>query len=446
MQSDTTFDALRLSAPLLRALADKNYTKPSPVQAETIPHLLEGRDVLGCAQTGTGKTAAFALPILQRLSEEGQRCKPGRPRALVLTPTRELAVQVSESFATYGRYLKLSHAVVYGGVSQIPQVRALRRGVDVLVATPGRLLDLLDQRALELGDVGIFALDEADRMLDMGFAPDVNQIRALLPHKRQSLLFSATMPDAIRSLVDKILNDPVSINITPVATTADKVSQWVCHVKQPNKFDLLLHLIGREDEGSILVFSRTKHGANRLAGQLCKAGVPAGAIHGDKSQNARQKALERFRTGRDRVMVATDVAARGIDVKGISLVINFELPDEPDAYVHRIGRTARAGAEGLAISLCDRSEFRLLKSIQRIIRQDIPVLSDHPHAEPVPQRGEAGSSGRGGRFGGGRGRQGGGGQRRSGGFRSREGQGGGGNPRGSKPGFSKKRRPARTGR
>ncbi len=444
MQSDITFDALRLSAPLLRALADKNYTNPSPVQAETIPHLLDGRDVLGCAQTGTGKTAAFALPILQRLSEDGKRCKPGRPRALVLTPTRELAVQVSESFATYGRYLKLSHAVVYGGVSQIPQVRALRRGVDVLVATPGRLLDLLDQRALELGEVEIFALDEADRMLDMGFAPDVKQIRSLLPQRRQSLLFSATMPDAILSLVDQILDNPVNVHITPVATTADKVAQWVCHVKQPNKLELLIHLIESDHNGRVLVFSRTKHGANRLSVQLSKAGIPAGAIHGDKSQNARQNALERFRVGRDRVLVATDVAARGIDVKGISLVINFELPDEPDAYVHRIGRTARAGAEGLAISLCDRSEFRLLKSIQRIIRQDIPVMRDHPHAEPVPQRAEGGS-GRG-RFGGGRGRQGGGGQggRNSGGFRSR--QGGGAGSRGAKPGFSKKRRPARTGR
>jgi ATP-dependent RNA helicase RhlE len=391
MNQDTTvtFASLNLNAPILRALVDKAYLRPSPIQAQAIPPLLEGRDLIGCAQTGTGKTAAFALPILQRLTARPQPRAPRRPRALILTPTRELAAQIDESFANYGRHLPLRHTVIFGGVGEQPQIRALAAGVEIVVATPGRLLDLMEQGHALLDRVEIFVLDEGDRMLDMGFAPDVTRIIARLPARRQSLLFSATMPDAIRQLAQRFLHDPVRIEVTPVASTVDSVEQRVCHVDRRDKHRLLVHTLSRHRDGLALVFSRTKHGANRLADNLDRDGIPAAAIHGNKSQGARQRALEDFRTGRTRVLVATDIAARGIDVKGIALVVNFDIPNEPEAYVHRIGRTARMGASGLALSFCDPSERAWLRDIQRLIRLNIPVHTDHPFAgggAPAPLR------------------------------------------------------------
>ena len=378
--STTTFASLKLAPQLLRALVEKGYTHPSPIQAKAIPPLLEGRDYVGCAQTGTGKTAAFALPILQRLSARPQAPCARRPRALILTPTRELAAQIDASFAAYGRYLALRHAVIFGGVGENPQIRALSAGVEIIIATPGRLLDLMQQGCAVLDRVEIFVLDEADRMLDMGFAPDVNRIIARLPARRQSLLFSATMPATIRELANRLLHDPLQGDVAPVTATADRIEQRVCHVQRHDKHQLLVHTLNQHPEGLVLVFSRTKHGANRLADNLGRDGIQAAAIHGNKSQGARQRALEDFRSGRTRVLVATDIAARGIDVKGIALVINFDLPDEPEAYVHRIGRTARMGASGLAFSFCDPSEHTALRDIQRLIRQTIPVYRDHPFA------------------------------------------------------------------
>ncbi len=376
----STFADLRLAAPILRALAEKSYTQPSPIQARAIPPLLAGRDLIGCAQTGTGKTAAFALPMLQRLADQPRRPVPRRPRALILTPTRELAAQIGDNLAFYGRHLPLRHAVIFGGVGEHPQIRALAAGVEIVVATPGRLLDLMEQGHALLDQVEIFVLDEADRMLDMGFAPDVKRIVGRLPARRQSLLFSATMPEAIRELAHRLLRDPVRVEVTPVASTAELIEQRVCHVAQRDKHRLLVHTLSRHRDGLTLVFSRTKHGANRLARNLDRDGIPAAAIHGNKSQGARQRALEDFRSGRNRVLVATDIAARGIDVKGIALVVNFDLPNEPEAYVHRVGRTARMGATGLAVSFCDPSERAFLRDIQRLIRQSIPVHHDHPFA------------------------------------------------------------------
>ncbi len=376
--SSTSFASLNLAPQLLRALVEKGYTHPSPIQAKAIPPLLEGRDYIGCAQTGTGKTAAFALPILHRLAAKPQLPCPRRPRALILTPTRELAVQIDESFASYGRHLPLRHAVVFGGVGEQPQIRALASGVEIIVATPGRLLDLMQQGCAVLDRVETFVLDEADRMLDMGFAPDVNRIIARLPARRQSLLFSATMPESICALASRLLHDPLRGDVAPVTATADRIEQRVCHVQRHDKHRLLVHTLTQHPKGLVLVFSRTKHGANRLADNLGRDGIEAAAIHGNKSQGARQRALEDFRAGRTRVLVATDIAARGIDVKGIELVINFDLPDEPEAYVHRIGRTARMGASGLAYSFCDPSEHASLRDIQRLIRQTIPVQADHP--------------------------------------------------------------------
>ena len=378
--SSTTFASLKLAPQLLRALVEKGYTHPSPIQAKAIPPLLEGRDYIGCAQTGTGKTAAFALPILHRLSAKPQLPCPRRPRALILTPTRELAVQIDASFAAYGRHLPLRHAVVFGGVGENPQIRALASGVEIIVATPGRLLDLMQQGCAVLDRVETFVLDEADRMLDMGFAPDVNRIVARLPARRQSLLFSATMPESICALAARLLHDPLRGDVAPVTATADRIEQRICHVQRHDKHQLLVHTLTTHPEGLVLVFSRTKHGANRLADNLGRDGIQAAAIHGNKSQGARQRALEDFRSGKTRVLVATDIAARGIDVKGIALVINFDIPDEPEAYVHRIGRTARMGASGLAFSFCDPSEHSSLRDIQRLIRQTIPVWHDHPFA------------------------------------------------------------------
>ena len=383
-QDTTTFASLNLTAPLLRALVDKAYTHPSPIQVQAIPPLLEGRDLIGCAQTGTGKTAAFALPILQRLSARPQPRTPRRPRALILTPTRELAAQIGDNIALYGRHLPLRHAVVFGGVGEQPQIRALAAGVEIIVATPGRLLDLMEQGHALLDRVEIFVLDEGDRMLDMGFAPDVKRILAKLPSPRQSLLFSATMPDEIRQLANRFLHNPVHIEVSPVASTVDSVEQRVCHVQRSDKHRLLVHTLARHAEGLVLVFSRTKHGANRLALNLERDGIRATAIHGKKSQGARQRALEDFRTGRTRVLVATDIAARGIDVKGIALVVNFDIPEEPEAYVHRIGRTARMGASGFALSFCDPSERASFRDIQRLIRQTIQVHADHPYAANAP--------------------------------------------------------------
>ncbi|HLS28435.1 MAG TPA: DEAD/DEAH box helicase [Opitutales bacterium] len=378
-----TFESLGLAEPIQRAISAKNYTEPSPIQARAIPYLLDGRDLMGCAQTGTGKTAAFALPILHLLATNKKRAKPHRPRALILTPTRELAGQIAQNFSEYGKHLPLRHTVIYGGVRQGPQVRALKSGADILVATPGRLLDLFQQKQIDLSELEIFVLDEADRMLDMGFVHDVKRILAQLPAQRQSLLFSATMPESITTLAQSFLNDPATVTIAPEAPTADRIRQRICHVDRTNKPKLLLHLLNENEEGLALVFSRTKHGANRLARRLSTDGIRAEAIHGNKSQAARERALNQFRKGAVRVLVATDIAARGIDVKGVSLVVNFDLPNEPEAYVHRIGRTARAGTDGAAFSLCEPEERTYLRNIQRLIRQEITIHDDHPYALEV---------------------------------------------------------------
>lgn len=383
--SSISFSSLALCEPIQRAIAAKNYTTPSPIQAEAIPHLLDGRDLLGCAQTGTGKTAAFALPILHRLAQMPARRNPRAPRALILTPTRELAIQIGESFSAYGKNLPLRHTVIFGGVGQNPQVRALAAGIDIVVATPGRLLDLAKQKHVDFRQVETFVLDEADRMLDMGFAPDVKRVIAQLPAHRQSLLFSATMPDSIRELATSLLRDPVTVTVTPVSSTAERIEQQVCHVEREHKQKLLVHVLNEHNRGLVLVFSRTKHGANRLARQLTAGGIRSEAIHGNKSQGARERALHQFRNGSVRVLVATDIAARGIDVKGISLVVNFDIPNEPESYVHRIGRTARAGADGRALSLCEPAERNWLRDIQRLIRQKIPVHQEHPYALEVDE-------------------------------------------------------------
>jgi len=372
--STLTFAELGLSEPILRALTEKKYTQPSPIQAEAIPHLLAGRDLMGSAQTGTGKTAAFALPILQLLSKTNLPRVPLSPRALILTPTRELAVQIDGSFAAYGKHLHMKRVLIYGGVGQYPQVHGMKAGPDIVIATPGRLMDLMQQGYVRFDRVEIFVLDEADRMLDMGFAPDVKRILAKIPAKRQSLLFSATLPQSILALAASILNKPVRVEMTPETPTAERVKQSVYQVNdRAQKYPLLREVLDEHPDGLVLVFSRTKHGAKKLAANLSRDGYPAGEIHGNKSQAQRQRALETFRTGRTRVLVATDVAARGIDVKGISLVVNFDLPNEPEAYVHRIGRTARAGAEGIAISFCDHSERSWLRNIQRLLKMNIPA-------------------------------------------------------------------------
>jgi ATP-dependent RNA helicase RhlE len=379
-----TFSTLQLIEPLLRAVAEEGYSVPTPVQAQAIPHVLAGRDLLGIAQTGTGKTGAFALPILQRLAE---RPAPGGGRgirALVITPTRELAAQIGDSFRAYGRHLRLRHAVVFGGVSDRPQTEALRRGVDILVATPGRLLDLMQRGAVRLDRIEVFALDEADRMLDMGFLPDVRRVIAALPRRRQTLFFSATMPPDARALADRLLVDPARVAVTPPATTVEKVAQSVYFVGRADKQALLQHLLGDPAVTRALVFTRTKHGANRVAKLLGRAGIEADAIHANRSQNQRQRALGAFKAGRMRVLVATDIAARGIDVEEISHVVNFDLPNVPESYVHRIGRTARAGAGGAAISFCDGEERAFLGDIEREIRMRIPVVEDHPFGRGRP--------------------------------------------------------------
>jgi ATP-dependent RNA helicase RhlE len=381
-----TFSDLKLIEPLKRALAESGYTTPTPIQAEAIPSLLEGRDLLGCAQTGTGKTAAFALPILNRLVENPKKAPPKHTRVLVLTPTRELAIQVHESFATYGKNLNLKYVVVFGGVGQSPQVKAMAGGVDVLVATPGRLLDLLEQGLIKLTGLEVFVLDEADRMLDMGFIHDIKKVLKLLPAKRHNLFFSATMPPVIEKLANSILSNPVRVEVTPVSSTAELISQTVMLVDRENKRPLLKHILTDEKFKRVIVFSRTKHGANKIVDYLEKAGIIAEAIHGNKSQTARQKALENFRSGKIRVLIATDIAARGIDIDDITHVVNYDLPNESESYVHRIGRTARAGASGIAISFCDAEEKAFLRDIEKLIGKNIPVITEQPfHSKAVEE-------------------------------------------------------------
>jgi ATP-dependent RNA helicase RhlE len=381
----TTFDNLGLVEPIRRAVAAEGYTTPTPIQAQAIPHLLTGRDLLGVAQTGTGKTAAFALPMLQRLSQDRRPATPKCPRALILTPTRELAVQIEQSFKTYGRHLGLRHAVVFGGVGQQPQAQALARGLDILVATPGRLLDLMGQNLCRLDKLEVFVLDEADRMLDMGFIHDVRRIIKTLPAQRQTLLFSATMPSDIANLASSILRDPARVEVTPAASTVERIDQWVLFVEKGDKRALLGEVLKDDSIKRALVFTRTKHGANRLAEQLERMGVLADAIHGNKSQTARQRALADFTAGKLRILVATDIAARGIDIDDITHVINYELPNVPESYVHRIGRTARAGADGVALSFCDVEEREYLRDIERLIRRSIPVVPDHPFKSTVTE-------------------------------------------------------------
>ena len=386
--SQNQFSSLQLCRPLLKAIADEGYDTPTPIQAQSIPPVLAGRDLLGCAQTGTGKTAAFALPILDRLHRakpDKSRRGPVRPRVLVLSPTRELASQIDESFNTYGRNIGLRHVVIFGGVNQYHQVRKLERGVDIIVATPGRLMDLMNQGHVDLRCIEAFVLDEADRMLDMGFIQPIRQIAKELPEDRQTLLFSATMPKNIRHLAESLLRDPVKVTVAPVSSTAELIEQSVYHVSRSIKPVLLKHLLKDRDVKRALVFTRTKRGADKLTHTLNVAGVKAASIHGNKSQNQRERALDSFRGGRARVLVATDVAARGLDVDGITHVYNFDLPNEPEAYVHRIGRTGRAGAAGLAVSFCSRDERVHLRAIERLTDSRIELAEAPGHLAPEPR-------------------------------------------------------------
>lgn len=385
----TSFSDLGVAEPLLRALRTENYETPTPIQAQAIPLLLDGHDVLGIAQTGTGKTAAFCLPLLQLLAADRVHPGPRGVRALILAPTRELAVQIGEGLRVYGRHLGLRHAIVLGGVGQNPQVRAIARGIDIVVATPGRLLDLVNQGHVRLGNVTKLVLDEADRMLDMGFIHDVRRIVAHLPAVRQTLLFSATMPKPVERLAAELLRSPKRVEVTPTATTVERIDQQVYFVDSRDKRALLAELMNDPSLERVIVFTRTKHGADRVAEQLGKGGVPAEALHGNKSQNARQRALERFRVGDARVLVATDIAARGIDVDDVTHVINYELPNEPESYVHRVGRTARAGATGIALSFCDPAEQVHLRSIERLTKRPLTIARGKPGlvARSVPSQG-----------------------------------------------------------
>lgn len=383
-----TFNDLGIAAPILKALQAEGYEKPTPIQEQAIPILLDGKDLLGCAQTGTGKTAAFAIPILQQLYENPPQRSRRRPiRALIVSPTRELALQIARSIHTYSVNLPLKSIAIFGGVKQRGQTDALRRGVDVLVATPGRLLDLIGQGFINLGNIEHYVLDEADQMLDMGFIHDIRKISSMLPEDRQTLFFSATLPPDILKLAHNILENPERITIKPDQTTAERVEQAVYFVRKNRKFKLLLHLMEEEEMPSVLIFSRTRHGANRIATQLSRKGVPADAIHSDKSQLARQRALKNFQQGRLKALVATDIAARGIDVSKLSHVINYDLPNMPETYVHRIGRTGRAGESGEAWSFCAMDERPYLKDIERLIRQRIPVIDGHPF-ENTPEENE----------------------------------------------------------
>jgi len=374
-----TFDKLDLVEPILNALQHEGYTQPTPIQEVSIPIVLKGRDLLGCAQTGTGKTAAFAIPILQNLYLKRENDKIHRKiKVLIVTPTRELAIQIGESFAAYGRNMRFRHTVIFGGVPQNPQVRALKDGIDILIATPGRLLDLYNQGFIKLNDLEVFVLDEADRMLDMGFIHDVKKLIKIIPAKRQSLFFSATMPESIRILAGTILTNPEEVKVTPVSSTAETIQQEMYFVDAANKKDLLLHILKDKSIKTALVFTRTKHGADKVQRILSKGNIKTEAIHGNKSQNARQNALRNFKDRTTRVLVATDIAARGIDIDDLNLVINYEIPNIPETYVHRIGRTGRAGLDGKAISFCDIEERPYLKDIQKLISIEIPVVEEHP--------------------------------------------------------------------
>jgi ATP-dependent RNA helicase RhlE len=375
-----SFENLKLIEPILKALKIEGYINPTPIQEEAIPIVLNRNDLLGCAQTGTGKTAAFAIPILQILYAEKEIKKGPQPiKSLILTPTRELAIQIGESFSAYGKFTNLKHTVIFGGVSQLAQTNALRAGVDILIATPGRLLDLMNQKFVNLHHVEIFVLDEADRMLDMGFIHDVKKVIARLPEKKQTLFFSATMPPEISKLADTILSKPVKVAVTPVSSTVDIIDQSIYFVEKNDKKSLLIHLLKDKAIITALVFTRTKHGADKICKDLVRAGIKAEAIHGNKSQNARQRALTNFKSKETRVLVATDIAARGIDVDQLSTVINFDLPNIPETYVHRIGRTGRAGSSGVAISFCDDEEKEYLRDIYKLIAKSIPVVEDHPY-------------------------------------------------------------------
>jgi ATP-dependent RNA helicase RhlE len=390
-----TFENLNLSEPILKALQKEGYTHPTPIQAQAIPLLLKGKDVLGCAQTGTGKTAAFAIPIIQLMSKNTQPQERKSIRSLILTPTRELAIQIGESFESYGKFTNLKYKVIFGGVNQFGQVEALKKGVDILVATPGRLLDLMNQKHISLSDIEFFVLDEADRMLDMGFVHDVKKVIARLPVKRQSLFFSATMPPAIIQLANSILVNPEKVEVAPVSSTADTINQVVYFVDKENKKNLLLEVLKNPEIDRALVFARTKHGADRIAKDLNKTGIKAQAIHGNKSQAARQNALNNFKNKQTRILIATDIASRGIDIDELTYVINYELPNIAESYVHRIGRTGRAGANGIAIAFCDALEKEFLNDIQKLIGKKIPVaenkwypLVNHSPEKPAakPQR------------------------------------------------------------
>jgi len=377
-----TFDNLNLIEPILRAVKAEGYTTPTPIQEQAIPLVLDRKDIIGCAQTGTGKTAAFAIPIIQLLCADNfRRPSSGKRviRSLILTPTRELAIQIGESFENYGKNTNLKYKVIFGGVSQHGQVEALRRGIDILVATPGRLLDLINQGYIHLNDVQFFVLDEADRMLDMGFVNDVKKVLTKLPKKRQSLFFSATMPPAIVQLAGTILVNPSKVEVAPVSSTADTINQVVYFVDKGNKRHLLIDILKDANIERALVFTRTKHGADKVAKVLTQAGIHAQAIHGNKSQNARQNALKNFKEKKTRALVATDIAARGIDIDELTHVVNFELPNVPESYVHRIGRTGRAGTDGIAIAFCDAEEKAYLKDIQKLIGKQIPVIDDHQY-------------------------------------------------------------------
>jgi len=377
-----TFKELGVIDPILDALRAEGYTQPTPIQQQSIPILLEGKDLLGCAQTGTGKTAAFAIPILQHLYKEKQQAGRTRHiRALVVTPTRELAIQIGESFTTYGKHTGIRNTVIFGGVKQAAQTAALKQGVDILVATPGRLLDLINQGYVTLRHIRYSVLDEADRMLDMGFIHDIKKIIAQLPRDRQSLFFSATMPPDIVRLSQQILGNPEKVSVTPKQTTAEKVDQSIYFVSKKEKSRLLVHLLEDQKRDSTLIFSRTKYGADKIVKMLAKASIRSEAIHGNKSQNARQRALGNFKSGRSKVLVATDIAARGIDVDNLSMVVNYDLPNIPETYVHRIGRTGRADASGVALSFCDAEERAFLKGIQKLIGQKIPVVEGHPYVD-----------------------------------------------------------------
>ncbi|CEJ71492.1 DEAD/DEAH box helicase [Chryseobacterium oranimense] len=370
------FTDLNLIEPIAKAIQEQGYTNPTPIQERSIPEILKGSDFLGCAQTGTGKTAAFAIPILQNLSKS--KTKNNHIKALILTPTRELAIQIEENINAYGKYLPLKQLVIFGGVKQGNQEAALRKGIDILVATPGRLLDFIAQGIISLKNIEIFVLDEADRMLDMGFVHDVKRVIKLLPQRRQTLFFSATMPSEIQKLADSILNNPVKVEVTPVSSTAETIKQSVYFVDKENKLNLLSHILENDIADSVLVFSRTKHGADKIARKLQKDNISAEAIHGNKSQNARQNALNNFKSGKTRILVATDIAARGIDIDELKYVINFELSDVSETYVHRIGRTGRAGAEGSSISFVDSLDLLNLRNTEKLIGKKIPVVKDHP--------------------------------------------------------------------